>query len=149
MIPAYCASVSAVVLILHLVLLSSPAQNIWARVVRRSDDLQPATSPETGANIHAGGLSSDAKAFVSQHGGPIIFGYKVARFVGCLALLGLSLATFILEEREEHTLGALDKHWGGKRPKHRASDDQPLFSRAEWHQFALCMASVRRVYIFL
>ncbi|KAH7918845.1 hypothetical protein BV22DRAFT_1100101 [Leucogyrophana mollusca] len=141
MIPAYIAGVSTVVLTLHLILLSSPAQNIWARVVRRSDGPQSATSPETGADIYAGGLS-DAKAFVSQHGGPIIFGYKVARFVGCLALLGLSLATFLLEEREEHTLGALDKHWGDKRPKHCASDDQPLFSRAEWHQFALCMASV-------
>ncbi|KAH7922933.1 hypothetical protein BV22DRAFT_1197033 [Leucogyrophana mollusca] len=142
MIPAYFAGASAVLLILHLILLSSPVQNTWARVVRRSEDLQPATPPETGANLYAGGFFSDAKAFVSQHGGPIIYGYKVARFVGCLALLGLSLATFILEEREEHTLGVLGKHWGGKRPKHRASDDQPLFSRAEWHQFALCMASV-------
>ncbi|KAH7918842.1 hypothetical protein BV22DRAFT_1100095, partial [Leucogyrophana mollusca] len=141
MVPAYCAGVSAVILILHLILLSSPAQNIWARVVRRLNSLQPATSPETGANIHARGFFSDTKAFVSQHGGPIIFGYKVARFIGCLALLGLSLATFILEEQEEHTLGAVNKHWGGRRPKHRASDDQPLFSRAEWHQFALCMAS--------
>jgi hypothetical protein len=33
---------------------------------------------------------------VHSHGGPIIFGFKIARFVGCLILFSLSLATLLL-----------------------------------------------------
>ena len=33
---------------------------------------------------------------VHNHGGPVIFGFKIARLIGCLALLCLSLATLFL-----------------------------------------------------
>ena len=33
---------------------------------------------------------------VTQHGGPVIFGFKIARLIGCLALFSLSLTTALL-----------------------------------------------------
>jgi hypothetical protein len=33
---------------------------------------------------------------VHSHGGPVIFGFKIAGLIGCLTLLSLSLATFFL-----------------------------------------------------
>lgn len=31
-----------------------------------------------------------------SHGGPVIFGFKIARLIGCLTLFSLSLATLLL-----------------------------------------------------
>ena len=31
-----------------------------------------------------------------RHGGPVIFGFKIARLIGCLTLFSLSLATLLL-----------------------------------------------------
>ncbi|KAG2070718.1 hypothetical protein BDR04DRAFT_1053972 [Suillus decipiens] len=133
MIPAYFATTSALLLLLHLITLSKPVRKLWLRF------LPPRTEQEPGLFFDeppiADGFFSEAKAFISHHGGWVIFAYKFARFIGCLAFLGLSLASFILEEREERTTGANEPSKG----KHR--NGYIPFSRAEWLQFALCMTA--------
>jgi hypothetical protein len=79
---------------------------------------------------------------VALHGGTAIFLHKVARFVGCAVLLGVSVATLILEETgqvEDATTGNYLKHGY---LKNRISDKE-AFSEAEWLQVALCITTVR------
>ncbi|OJA20723.1 hypothetical protein AZE42_08491 [Rhizopogon vesiculosus] len=139
MIPAYVAAASAFSLLLHFVLLSKPAKKIWSRFLppTKTDEEPSAFSEEA---ITVDGFVSEAKAFLSRHGGLVIFAYKFTRFIGCLVFLALSLATFILEEREEHSVGT-NKESGRNYHKTRPSDGPIPFSRAEWLQFALCMTA--------
>jgi hypothetical protein len=142
MIPAYVAAASAVLLILHLIILSKSVKKVWLRL------LSPTTQAEEGPSAlfeeatRVNGFFSEVKAFISRHGGSAIFAYKLARFIGCLVFWALSLATFILEVREEHSVGA-GKVSGRKHRKSRQPHDgYVMFSRAEWLQFALCMTAV-------
>lgn len=139
MIPAYLAAASALLLLLHLITLSKPVKKIWSRFLPLSKtEEEPSLLFDEPAI--ADGFFSEAKVFISQHGGWVIFAYKFARFIGCLAFLGLSLATFILDEREEHATGA-NKLSKGKHRRPHPSDGYIPFSRAEWLQFALCMTA--------
>jgi hypothetical protein len=139
MIPAYLTTASALLLLLHLITLSKPVKKLWSRF------LPPKTVEEPSLFVVeptiADGFFSEAQVFISQHGGWVIFAYKFARFIGCLAFLGLSLATFILDEHAEHATGA-NKLSKGKHRRPRPSDGYVPFSRAEWLQFALCMTAV-------
>jgi hypothetical protein len=140
MIPAYVAAASAFFLLLHLIILSKPVKKVWSRFIPPSrTDEEPSAFSEEPSTVH--GFFSEAKAFISRHGGLAIFAYKLARFIGCLVFLALSLATFILEEREEHSVEA-GKASGRKHRKYRHPDGYIPFSRAEWLQFALCMTAV-------
>ncbi|OJA08573.1 hypothetical protein AZE42_12985, partial [Rhizopogon vesiculosus] len=128
MIPAYIAAASAFSLLLHFVLLSKPAKKIWSRFLppTKTDEEPSAFSEEA---ITVDGFVSEAKAFLSRHGGLVIFAYKFTRFIGCLVFLALSLATFILEEREEHSVGT-NKESGRNHHKTRLIDGPIPFSRA-------------------
>ncbi|KAJ8594877.1 hypothetical protein M405DRAFT_759938 [Rhizopogon salebrosus TDB-379] len=139
MIPAYVAAASAFFLLLHLIILSKPVKKVWSHFIPPSrTDEEPSAFSEEPSTVH--GFFSEAKAFISRHGGLAIFAYKLARFIGCLVFLALSLATFILEEREEHSVEA-GKASGRKHRKYRHPDGYIPFSRAEWLQFALCMTA--------
>ncbi|KAJ8520559.1 hypothetical protein ONZ45_g2613 [Pleurotus djamor] len=99
------------------------------------------------------GFWSEFKAHVVSHGGLHIFVYKILRLVGCLALLGLSIATLIIDEIELEDrqdiqftyadqeplgwMGALAR-WGKKKRKHRRKEVEQL-TQTEWLQFAMCM----------
>ncbi|KAH7915135.1 hypothetical protein BJ138DRAFT_1170143 [Hygrophoropsis aurantiaca] len=54
---------------------------------------------------HSENLPFETKPFVSKHGGPAIYGYKFARFVGCLCLLVFYVLGFSQEVREKHIHG--------------------------------------------
>lgn len=83
------------------------------------------------------------RAHIAIHGGGVIYTYKVVRLVGCLALLGLSIATLILEEtgQIENALFNITGKWGKKHPKHNKK--HAGFTNAEWVQVALVITSVR------
>ncbi|KAG1889339.1 hypothetical protein F4604DRAFT_1711826 [Suillus subluteus] len=138
MIPAYFAAASALLLLLHLITLSKPVKKLWSRFLPPKTEEEPSLFFDE--PTIADGFFSEAKVFISRHGGWVIFAYKFARFIGCLAFLGLSLATFILDEREERATGA-NKLSKGKHRRPHPSDGYIPFSRAEWLQFALCMTA--------
>ncbi|OAX34754.1 hypothetical protein K503DRAFT_868725, partial [Rhizopogon vinicolor AM-OR11-026] len=139
MIPAYVAAASAFSLLLHLVLLSKPVKKMWSRFLPpNKTDEEPSAFSEEATTVD--GFYSEAKAFINRHGGLVIFAYKFARFTGCLVFLALSLATFILEEREEHSVGT-DKKSERKHHKTRPIDGPIPFSRVEWLRFVLCMTA--------
>lgn len=139
MIPAYFAAASAFLLLLHLIMLSKPVKKLWSYFLPHKTEEEPTVIFDE--PITADGFFSEARVFISQHGGWVIFAYKFARFIGCLTFLGLSLATFILDERGEHVTGA-NKLSKGKHRRPRPSDGYIPFSPAEWLQFAMCMTAV-------
>lgn len=144
-VPAYLSAASAVILILHIVVRSKPIKTLYTRLIPNSHTTGSRSStPDPGQGIHPASFFGQVKEHMSTHGGWVIFAYKVSRLVGCLVLLGLSLATLILEERghiSEIVFGISSKHWGKRHRKHRHSKDSE-FSDAEWLQVALCATTV-------
>ncbi|KAG1747913.1 uncharacterized protein EDB91DRAFT_1245381 [Suillus paluster] len=144
MIPAYVAAASALLLLLHLITLSKPVKKLWSHFRPLKTEEEPSIFFDE--PTIADGFFSEAKVFISQHGGLVIFAYKFARFIGCLVFLGLSLATFILDEREEHATEA-NELLGRKHRKARHPDGYIPFSRTEWLQFVLCMTAVSNLWL--
>ncbi|EJD04272.1 uncharacterized protein FOMMEDRAFT_106872 [Fomitiporia mediterranea MF3/22] len=138
--PAYFAILSVVVLLLYGISVSKPVQSLLPRLypnrnVPNAQETNDAVSQEA---LQHNGVLADIKLHVNAKGGPVIFAYKVLRLVGCLALVGFTIATLIIDEqgRESSFLDALKKK--KKKKKHaRASDE---FTEAEWLQVALCLA---------
>lgn len=152
MIPGYLSAASAIILVLHIIILSKPAKALYARLTPNSQSNASETSaPEPGQGIYPASLFGQFKAHMSLHGGHVIFVYKAARLVGCLVLLSLSLATLILEENgkiDKLVFGISNKHWGKKHRQHR-HPNKDLFTDAEWLQVALCLTTVRPYHISL
>ncbi|KAH7912982.1 hypothetical protein BJ138DRAFT_1225912, partial [Hygrophoropsis aurantiaca] len=87
MIPLYAAAVSAALLLVHFIALSKPFHLLSSRN----------TAHAHGSSGHRSHSDMCREAFlsklISQHGGPVTFAFRLARFIGCLVLLGLSLVT--------------------------------------------------------
>lgn len=84
--PAYAAALSIFALLVHLILLSRPVKSLAMRLF---------TSNDTPEEEHPTRVSVVGKSHVEQLGGPVIFGFLVARLVSCLTLLGLSVVTSV------------------------------------------------------
>lgn len=78
-IPLYAAVLSFIFLVFHGILTSKPLKKLfgWS-----SDPL-----PEV----------KGFRARIAAHGGPVIFLSEVLRVIGCAALVGLSVTTWVLE----------------------------------------------------
>ncbi|EIW86373.1 hypothetical protein CONPUDRAFT_78742 [Coniophora puteana RWD-64-598 SS2] len=139
-VPTYAATISVVVLLLHLVIVSRPVQKLWARVSPPKDEDFDAVAAQDESPIPAEGVVAETKAFVQSHGGPVHFVYKILRLLGCFAFLGICAATFVFEEglAEDSDLTLLlRKHRKDPKP----DQTQSAFSDEEWLQFALCMTA--------
>ncbi|KAJ7169514.1 hypothetical protein C8R46DRAFT_1217207 [Mycena filopes] len=113
-VPALVGAVSATFLLLHLFLASA-----W--------DPLPAVRPV--------GVAAEVREHVAEHGGSVIFAFRLVRLVACLALLGFSIASFAIAETRKPGTSVFGK-WGKKHPKKREPE---TLSIAEWLQLAMCM----------
>ncbi len=138
-IPLYVVIASAVIFLLQIVFSSRRVRRLFWRSTDApiAADEEPQLEPE--AVFQPAGYFQDLKEHVSQSGGPKIFTYRVLRLVGCLVLLGLSIATLVLdvEENELETSGK----WG-KKHKKKPRGDRWLKPR-EWLAASLCLTFVR------
>lgn len=132
------AALSAFVLLLHIVLLSKPVRTLHSRLFRSNGPLADINPNEPNPQSSAAGFVAEAKEYVAKQGGATIYAFKITRLVGCLALLGLSLATLILAESEGPDVGhsSKGKHWG-KKKKHHKHDHGPLSSDELLQVFAV------------
>lgn len=139
MFPAYFVTLSVLLLIIHALLVSGPVKKLLAR----TRDAQQPPAPAEPLLVP----SPDIRTAISEHirktGGLTIVSYKAVRFVACLALLGLSATSLVLEEvrrSEQNGFSALGK-WGkkhrGRKRKSRA------FTTKEWLHVAMCLTYVR------
>ncbi|KAJ7847132.1 hypothetical protein B0H14DRAFT_3676972 [Mycena olivaceomarginata] len=95
----YVASASIVVLLSHLLWESGPGLKLRARYFKALSTQPEYTSETTSIAGHA-----------EAHGGTTIFAYKVARLLGCLVLLSLSLVSVALDNDEKET-GTFTHQW--------------------------------------
>ncbi|KAJ1309694.1 hypothetical protein OPQ81_006459 [Rhizoctonia solani] len=132
LIPAACALVSIVLLLLHVVLAAAP---------------QPTVRQHTG-------FFPDLRSHIKAHGGPTIFAWKVLRLVSCLILIGLTIAAAVSINEGHNTIGTkeyelsgesdiysgvnrISKEWGKKIKKHKKR--ARWFSTSEWIEISLCL----------
>ncbi|KAL5534538.1 hypothetical protein ACEPAG_1001 [Sanghuangporus baumii] len=133
--PAYLAALSAVFIILKGVLGLKPVRSLVTRAFRRP--ITEETDDGIGQDVpEHGGILADIKMHIDAKGGPVIFTYKMLRLLGCLTLVGLTIATLVIDETDRQTgfLEILKKK--KKKKKHARSDE---FTEAEWLQVAVCL----------
>ncbi|KAG5648265.1 hypothetical protein DXG03_006224 [Asterophora parasitica] len=91
-VPAYVAALSAIALILHLIITSSFLRGLKSRIFSITTNVEEEdaadSTPPSGLRDH-----------IIRHGGYTIFAYKVARLIGCLVLLGLTVYSTIVSEQ--------------------------------------------------
>jgi hypothetical protein len=104
-VPAVVAAASTVLLLLHLFLVS-----VWGRKLRaflfktsESEVVDPVPT------IQPVGLVAEVKEHVAQHGGVVIFTFKLVRLVACLTLLGLSIASLAITEARKSEASVFGK----------------------------------------
>ncbi|KAJ7462775.1 P-loop containing nucleoside triphosphate hydrolase protein [Mycena galericulata] len=131
-IPAGVAAASAILLLVHLFLASAWGRKLRAFVSKTREpdvtDVAPALPV---------GFTAEVKAHIADHGGIVIFAFKLVRVVACLTLLGLSIASLALSEANKSEATILGK-WGKKHPKKK--HESSALSVSEWLQVGLCMA---------
>ncbi|KZT06271.1 P-loop containing nucleoside triphosphate hydrolase protein [Laetiporus sulphureus 93-53] len=112
--PAYGAAVSVLVILVQVILRTSPARRLYASI--------PASDTTATQIENVENLSEQSSYAITRHirqlGGPLIFAYRLARFLACLTLLSMTIFTVV--DRAQHT----------RHVKHIAP--------AVWIQVALC-----------
>jgi hypothetical protein len=94
-IPIYVSAASAVILILHIALLSKTIKWLYTRLIPKSKLHN--TEPSTPARDQVDYPTSRVQRHIASHGGAAVFAHSALRLIGCLALLGLSISTIMLE----------------------------------------------------
>jgi hypothetical protein len=140
MISPYLAATSAIILLLHTILLSKPARTLYTHFFHSKLPPTEDIPQESHVSLHAG-FFGEARDHIAHQGGVIIFAYKIARLIGCLAFFGLCLTTSILEDHKESHSNGLGK-WGKRRKHERSQPQSPTFSEAEWLQIAMSISAV-------
>jgi hypothetical protein len=144
LIPSYLTLASIVLLVLHVALSFGPLKRLLERIFGTVEEESAASESSPSATQTS--LVSAVKEHVEALGGSIIFSLQVFRLVLILALLGLSIFSFVQEEEQQRVvnngLGTLGKHWGKKRrQKHRHGSGS--LSDREWLDLALSLTYVR------
>ena len=97
--------VSAVALCLQLVARARPVKRLLAKFSKSK------VAAEGADDIEAAGSGGQPSTLVAKLGGPVIYSFKVLRFLSTLTLLGLSITTLILNDREENFEYSFDSRW--------------------------------------
>jgi hypothetical protein len=151
LIPSYFTLASILLLVLHVALSFGPLKRLLDRISGTVEEESPASESSPSATQTS--LVSAVKEHVEASGGSIIFSLQVLRLVLVLALLGLSIFSFVQEEEGQQRvvndgLGTLGKHWGEKRRQKRRYGGGSLSDR-EWLDLALSLTYVRGILLFI
>ncbi|KAJ1309715.1 hypothetical protein OPQ81_006480 [Rhizoctonia solani] len=154
LIPAACAVVSVILLLLHVLLTITPVKRYITKLRGRELDEEDSPPQQPVVRQHTG-FFPDLRSHIKAHGGPSIFAWKVLRLVSCLILTGLTIAAIISINEGHDTIGtkeyelddeldldsdvdAMSKKWKKKHKKHKKKRAR-WFSTAEWIEISLCM----------
>lgn len=112
-VPAYVAATSAALLVLHILLIWTPVRRFISQLQKNKNISDNNREPQP--TTQAFGILAEVREHVAFHGGPTIFFYMVFRFLGSLALLGLSVTSLVLDEHDRtHDNVGLYGKWGKK-----------------------------------
>jgi hypothetical protein len=140
-LPSYFTLASVVLLILQAAFSSGLFKGFRSRVyaiVDEEDEDQGVGSNDSNTET---GLISAVKDHVQRSGGSVIILFQLSRLVLVLALLCLSIFSFLRdEESQQHSvIDFLRK----KKHKHKDRQDDGEFSEREWLDLAFCLNYVR------
>ena len=127
---------SVILLLLHIVFASKSIRKWLGKASDEEPVQQTSASPTT--------LVAELKQHVKEHGGPVIYAFMLARLLGSLALLGLSIFSLVIDEVKklniqiEEDVSVAGK-WSKKHPKRRYGTH---FSKREWLEAAVCLTFV-------
>jgi hypothetical protein len=136
-IPVYVALLSAFVLVVHIIATRRAVQRLWKRlrhqpILESDEDPAPRAPPPREATYTA-----EIQERVKKHGGAVTFGFKLARLLGCIVFLSLSIYTTVLDEESRTGANLLEKKRKKKHPK-----DPSKFTQKELQDLAICLTSV-------
>ena len=139
LIPSYFALASVVVLVLQATFSTEPFKQLRARVfsvaVDEEDEDEGVGSDDSGNQT---GLVEAVKDHVERSGGSAIFLFQLLRLVLVLALLCLSIVSFLRDEdAQQHSVIDL---WRKKKNKHKHGGE---LSEREWLDLAFFLNYVR------
>lgn len=156
LIPSYFVLASIVVLVVQAVISSELFKQLRAHIFGTAENEdEGAGADESGAdNSTRTGLVSAFTDHVERSGGSVIFLFQFLRLLLVLALLSLSIYSFIREEEQQQsgvnsglpvdTLMRSGKH-GRKKHEHKHRPDGDTLSEREWIDLAFCLNYVRGV----
>jgi hypothetical protein len=129
--PAYFGGLSILAILLHLFFTSKPVTSVFSLLfgIKTVDPINDA--PENASPAATGGLLACIHQHITSLGGVYVFMLRVARFVSCLVLLALAVASLVLEQRS-NLPSDLEEEYKHYFP---LTDD-------EWLQVAICMTYV-------
>jgi hypothetical protein len=160
LIPATCAGVSIVLLLLRVSLSTAVVKRLVAKLRGQQVDEDDADSvPQQPVLRQHTGFFPDLRSHINAHGGAIVFAWKVLRLLSCLALTGLTIGAIVsingghkitgIGESQliyspylDLDIGALGKSRENKHKKH-SRNRYTWFSTAEWIEISLCVFFVR------
>ncbi|KEP45171.1 ABC transporter, partial [Rhizoctonia solani 123E] len=154
LIPAACAGLSIVLLLLHVIVTTTPVKHLIARL--RSREVKDDDLPQQLVLRQHTGFFPDLRTHIKGHGGPTVFTWKVLRLLACLALTGLTIAAIVSITEGHNTIGTdlynlsdeldvdpdMDEYElrkEGKKHKEHRKRRARWFSTAEWIEISLCM----------
>ncbi|RXW23865.1 hypothetical protein EST38_g2012 [Candolleomyces aberdarensis] len=143
-IPVYVALLSAFVLVVHIIATRRAVQRLWKRLRHRpilpsDEEPAPTLPPPREATFTA-----EIQERVKKHGGAVIFGYQLARLLGCIVFLSLSIYSTVLDEEKRLGTDVIGKKRKKKHPK-----DPSEFTQKELQDLAICLTSLYAVLLSL
>lgn len=125
-----------VIFLIHIIFTTDKVQALYRRLTKKSSPTVVAEGASP--TLQPSGIFADFKLYVAEHGGGTrIFVWRVLRLVGTLTLLGLAVATLVIDIEDGNDIVGTTK-------KHKKKKSQ-WFSKREWIAAALCMTYVRLV----
>lgn len=137
-LPPVFATISLLILTIQFISTRKPVKKAWARFTKN-----PIEEEESEPNVATRpiGYVAEFRYHAKSFGGLGIFVYRVLRLLSVLALVCLSVATFVLDEAPSTGANTTTrgKHWGKKHKHHRGGSALTYW---EWLDLALSLAYV-------
>jgi hypothetical protein len=136
-LPPLFAAISLLIIVVHYISARKFVKTVWARFTK--DPIQEEESSEPNVVTDPNGFFAELRHHVESLGGVDIFTYRVLRLLSVFTLVGLSAATFVLDEAPSPHTTTRGKHWGKKHRQHRGGD---TLTCLEWLDLAVSITYV-------
>ena len=138
-LPPLLAAISILIVAIRYISTRKFVKKVWARFTKNPIEEEEEPLEPTVVTDHIGFLA-DLRHQVKSLGGVYIFAFRVLRLLSIFTLVGLSVATFILDEEapSSHTT-TRGRHQGRRHGHHRGGN---TLTYSEWLDLAVSITYV-------
>jgi hypothetical protein len=129
--------VSLFVIGIHYISTRKFVKKVWAHFTKIP--IEEGEPLEPNVVMDSSGFFAELRHHAKSLGGVDIFVYRIIRLLSVFTLVGLSAATFVLDETPSTHTATRGKHWGKKHKHHRGGS---TFTYWEWLDFAVSITYV-------